>query len=64
MVEFFRRVEAQCACLPPRLVPVRLSREVVALIASMNPDPDTVIFTYKCRRCGVVRVTAKQIRAA
>jgi hypothetical protein len=64
MVEAFRRVEAQCACIPPRLIPVRIAREVVALIASVRPDPELVVFTFKCRKCGVVHVTARQIRAA
>jgi hypothetical protein len=60
----FRRVEAQCACIPPRLVPVRVAREVVALLASVGVPPDLVVLTFKCRRCGVVQVTARQIRAA
>lgn len=60
----YRRIDAQCKCVPPRTVPVRLAREVVALLASNRVPGDAVILTYKCRGCGLVHVTARQCRIA
>lgn len=60
----YRRVEAECACVPARAIPLRISREVLDILKTHHLSPEAIVLTYRCRRCGIVHITAKQLRAA
>lgn len=51
------RFRPRCRC--GNWIPVRLGREVVARLYAMAPG--LVVFTYKCRRCGVVEVVVRDV---